>query len=70
MCFSVAQIDAGAQARDLIRGKLSTHPDGIFALEPVARMHHAVGERAVIRQDQQAAGVVIEAAHREPARTP
>jgi len=70
MRLSLAQLDAGAQSRDLVPGELPAHPHCVFALEPVARVHHAVGELAVAGEDQQAAGVVVEAAHGEPSRAP
>jgi hypothetical protein len=64
---AVVELDAALQRLDLLVGEPSEHAHRVLALDLVARMHHPVRELAGVREEQQALGVVVEAAHRDPA---
>ena len=58
----------GLERRDLLAGQRRPQADRVLALDAVARMEHPVGPRAVVGQDEQALGVLVEPADRvEPA---
>src|SRR5690606_9011668 len=63
---------AGEAVDDLLRHRLlalgRAHPGHVLAFDLVGRMHHRVGQLAVGGEQQQAGGVDVEAADRDPAR--
>jgi len=64
---AVLELNAGAQTLEHFRSRLAEHAHRVFALDFVARMHHAIGEVAVVGKQQEAAGIEIEAADGDPA---
>ena len=64
---TVLELDAGRAAPAAARRvERAHHAHRVFALDLVARMHHPVGELARVREQQQALGVEVEAADRDP----
>jgi hypothetical protein len=59
-------LDAHAAAHPVqaVLGRLAAHARVVLPLDLVFRMEQLLGERAVIGQEQQSFGVVVEAAHR------
>src|SRR5581483_300195 len=58
----VGELDAAAQPLELARAQRTLHAHRIFALDAVARMHQAVGELTVLRQQQQPGTIDVEPA--------
>ena len=63
---SVHQFDAGRQLPELLGRQRAEHAHGVLALVAEARMHQGVGEVTRVGEDQQAAGVEVEAPDRQP----
>jgi hypothetical protein len=51
---------AGAQALERVRGRDAAHAHVVLAFHFVARMHEPFGQLAVVGEQQQAFGVVVE----------
>ena len=49
----------------VIQASVGAH--GVLTVEPGGGVHHAVGQRAIVGQDQQPGGGDVQAAHRNPA---
>ena len=56
--------DAALQAVDLLGREGPAQADGVFAFDAVARMEDPLGPVAVVRQDEEALGILVEAADR------
>src|SRR5690606_36537045 len=63
---TVLELDALSKPLDLLRIRLPEQPHRILALEPVARMHQPMCERAVGREEQQPRCVQIEPPDADP----
>jgi hypothetical protein len=64
---AVLELDAFREGLHLLVGETPHDAHRVFALDLVARVHQPVGELARIGEEQQAFGVVIEAADIDPA---
>jgi hypothetical protein len=56
-----------ANAPDHFRAGLAQHSHRVLALDFIARMHHAVGQAAVIGKQEQAAGIEVQPPDGNPA---
>jgi hypothetical protein len=61
------ELDAALQPGDLPRARPAREPHTIRLVDPVARVHEVVRQLAVVREQQQPAGVGVEAPDREHA---
>ena len=64
---AVIEFHATAQRLDHFRRSLPKDAAGIFAVHLVGGVHHGVGQLTVGGQQQQAGGVNVQAAYRDPA---
>ncbi|CUJ18363.1 Uncharacterised protein [Bordetella pseudohinzii] len=64
--LAIIQVDALDQRLALRLVHLAQHAHGVFALGAVAGVHDAVGHIARGRENQQALGIQVQAAHRQP----
>jgi len=62
----VVELHAGAQLVQLLRAQLADDPDRVVAARLEARMRQTVRDLTRIGEDEQTAGVEIQAAHGEP----
>ena len=54
----------GLEGLDLVGGQRRPQPDRVLALDAVARMEDAIGPRAVVGEDEEALGILVEPADR------
>src|SRR6185437_1881968 len=66
---TVFQFDAGFQFFQHLVGHFTVHAAEVLAFEFVAGVHQCIREFAIGGEQQQAGGVHVQAAHRDPART-
>src|SRR5690606_9421424 len=58
---AILELDAGRERGDLLVSEPAEQAYGVFALHLVTRVHHLVGQRAVIGEQQQTGSVEIKA---------
>ena len=63
-CLAILKLHA---APELFKVDRSVHTDLIFALDPIARMHQAIGQLPVVREKKQPRAVEIQAPDGDPA---
>ena len=62
---AVFELDAAAQLGRARAWRLATHPRAVGLADAVARVHEAVGQHAVVREDDQAGRLDVEPADRK-----